>query len=340
MVEGRCDMVVKNLEHQATDTEDGHPDYTPIPPHIMRGGHQTQPSKDRLVRVSTCGDTKAVSSRTRAVSYAKVKDCDSMKQEDTIGNSLLNYITVNGVKLGKKQMVGKDDKTTMVNNKNKNKKNSEKENKKTTPSTNGIKNYFVKKHENKDDPRKISPGTDGEDNQDNIIKKTSPLKLTSKTCKEDKMVRGLVNKFECEETARSMKKTFTSNSKTVKTVSKKIEDFNKISSNSVKCLIGSGRCASHNTKVVRSVQQKKTSVILKNGEIGWRMCEAVILSCPAVTRDGGPSDVSEPNLSNRVDVIANKKARVSGNFETFGRNQSDLSTENVIENNTRDDTNG
>ena len=93
---------------------------------------------------------------------------------------------------------------------------------------------------------------------------------------------------------------------------------------------------------MRIVEQKKTSVILKNGNIGWRMCEAVILACPAVPRDGGPSDVSEQVLSDRLDVIANKKARVSGNFESFERNQSDLSTENEIENNTNtiDDTSG
>ena len=176
MVEGGCKLVVKNLEHQDIDTEDGHPDGTPIPPHEMRGGHQTQPCNVRLVKVSTCGDTKAVSGRTRAVSYADVKDCDSTKQDDACGNSLLNFITVNGVKLGMKemvgkddktkkvqnengnsllnfitvngvklgmkQMVGKDDKTKKVQNENKNKKNKENKNKNTMPSINGIKNVI------------------------------------------------------------------------------------------------------------------------------------------------------------------------------------------------------
>ena len=137
-----------------------------------------------------------------------------------------------GVKLGMKQMVGKDDKTKKVQNKNKNKKNKENENKNTTPSINGIKKYFVRKQENNDDDNKISPGTDS-DNK----KKISPLKKTSNDSKEDKLVRGLVNKFEHEESTRSMKKTFTTSSKNVKSVSKKIEDFNKISSNSVKCLM-------------------------------------------------------------------------------------------------------
>ena len=65
---------------------------------------------------------------------------------------------------------------------------------------------------------------------------------------------------------------------------------------------------------MRIVEQKKTSVILKNGNIGWRMCEAVILACPAVLRDGGPSDVSEQVLSDVIDVTANKKARGNKKF--------------------------
>ena len=173
MVEGGCKLVVKNPEHQAIDTEDGHPDGTPIPPHEMRGGHQTQPCNVRLVKVSTCGDTKAVSGRTRAVSYADVKDCDSTKQDDACGNSLLNFITVNGVKLGMKQMVGKDDKTKKLQNENKNKKNKENKNKNTMPSINGIKNYFVRKQENKDDDKKISPGTDSDNKKKMIVMKTS-----------------------------------------------------------------------------------------------------------------------------------------------------------------------
>ena len=134
-----------------------------------------------------------------------------------------------------------------------------------------------------------------------------------------------------------MKKTFTTSSNNTKSVSKKIENFNNISKNSVKCLIGSGRCASNNTCVVRIVEQKKTSVVMKDGSIGWRMCEVVILACPAVNRDGGPSDVSGQVLSDLIDVTANKMALVTRNFEW---NQSDLSTEKDLENNPSDDTNG
>ena len=56
-----------------------------------------------------------------------------------------------------------------------------------------------------------------------------------------------------------------------------------------------------------------------------------------MNRDGGPSDVSGQVLSDVIDVTANKKARVTRNFEW---NQSDLSTEKDIENTPSDDTNG
>ena len=67
------------------------------------------------------------------------------------------------------------------------------------------------------------------------------------------------------------------------------------------------------------------------------MCEAVILACPAVNRELGPSAASGQVLSDMLDVTANKKARVTRNFEW---NQSDLSTEKDIENTPSDDTNG
>ena len=229
-----------------------------------------------------------------------------------------------GVKLGKSQMIGKDDSKKMAQNNHKNKKNKENETRNATPSSSGIKKYLVRKEENIENDISISPGTE---NKNNSNKKISPLRKTNKTIiKEDKLVRGLVNKFELEESTRGMKKTFTTsrNNNNSKSVSKKIENFNNISKNSDNCLIGSGRCASHNSRLVRVVQQKKTSVILKDGTIGWRMCEAVTLACPAVNRDGGPSDVSGQTLSDVCDVTANKKARVTRNFEW---NQSDLSTE-------------
>ena len=79
--------------------------------------------------------------------------------------------------------------------------------------------------------------------------------------------------------------------------------------------------------MVRVVEHKKTSVVNKDGSIGWRMCEAVILACPVGSRN--TSAVSDMNLSDNKDVIANKRARVNNIFKD---SQSDLSTVEKNEN--------
>ena len=74
---------------------------------------------------------------------------DTIK-EGAVGKSLYNFITVNGVKLKKSQMVGKEDnkKTTPIRKKKKNNNDDEKGN--TTPSSSLITKYFVRIKENKD----------------------------------------------------------------------------------------------------------------------------------------------------------------------------------------------
>ena len=46
------------------------------------------------------------------------------------------------------------------------------------------------------------------------------------------------------------------------------------------CVIGSGRCSKHNTKLVRGVKMKKVSCIDKNGKVSWLMREVASLTCP------------------------------------------------------------
>ena len=58
------------------------------------------------------------------------------------------------------------------------------------------------------------------------------------------------------------KKTFSTVKPKKNEVKKKIEQFTKISKDSDNCLIGSGRCATHNTKVMR-VMVKKLGEILR-----------------------------------------------------------------------------
>ena len=70
---------------------------------------------------------------------------------------------------------------------------------------------------------------------------------------------------------------------TKKTVSKKIDDYQKLARGG-ECVIGSGRCGFHNCKLVRSVNYKKMSVINKDGSLGWTRREVTILACPYTTQ--------------------------------------------------------
>ena len=48
--------------------------------------------------------------------------------------------------------------------------------------------------------------------------------------------------------------------------------------------MGSGRCATHHTKLVREVKNKRTSFVNKVGEIEWKIREGTILVCPVAGR--------------------------------------------------------
>lgn len=215
---------------------------------------------------------------------------------------------MNGVKLKRSQMmIRKEDnkKTTSYRKK----KNNDDEKVKKTPSIGDITKYLLwRKGEDKEDGIKISTSSDLREERS-----TLSVRKMSDIGKEYKSVRRLVSKF--ENSSPSMKKTFATGGEDNQTISRKIENFKQLSMESDKCLIGSGRCAKHNTRVVRLVKDKKTSVVKK-------MCEVVILACSAVNRDMGTSAVSEHYLSDKEDVIANKRARVNDIIDV---SQSDLS---------------
>ena len=61
----------------------------------------------------------------------------------------------------------------------------------------------------------------------------------------------------------------------------KIKSFdNAMRGEEWKCVMGSGRCASHNTKLERKIKEKRVSIIDKSGKLGWTTREVTILTCP------------------------------------------------------------
>ena len=66
-----------------------------------------------------------------------------------------------------------------------------------------------------------------------------------------------------------------------RSIKDKIKSFdNAMRGEEWKCVMGSGRCASHNTKLERKIKEKRVSIIDKSGKVGWTTREVTILTCP------------------------------------------------------------
>ena len=63
-------------------------------------------------------------------------------------------------------------------------------------------------------------------------------------------------------------------------MSKKIEMFQKYAQGEG-CLIGSGRCGYHNTRLGRDVTVKRVSVVNDDSVVNWMMRDVITLVCPA-----------------------------------------------------------
>ena len=107
-----------------------------------------------------------------------------------------------------------------------------------------------------------------------------------------------------------MKKTFANIDMTGK-----IMKFNRLSTAN-ECVYGSGRCATHNCKLIRSVIQKRMSVPDRDGGVSWAMRDVTCLMCPSKDQtklltavNSVTTDVSDTDEQNKG---TNKKARITG----------------------------
>ena len=91
-----------------------------------------------------------------------------------------------------------------------------------------------------------------------------------------------------------MKKTFTKGDNLRTSGGGSVSDRVKKIQNEAdfKCVMGSGRCSTHNVKLVRNVKQKKFSVVGHKGEIEWRLRDVTSLECP-----GRKKAVGRPKLA-------------------------------------------
>ena len=93
--------------------------------------------------------------------------------------------------------------------------------------------------------------------------------------------------------------------------------------------MGSGRCAEHNRKLVRTVTMKKVSEKDEKGNTKWVMREVIILTCPGSTVSQ-PEDRSsaQPRISDESGGT-NKKRRL---YSIFGMNQPHEGVPNIRSN--------
>ena len=150
---------------------------------------------------------------------------------------------------------------------------------KTTPSSDKAKQtitkYFTKKTASKED-MKTEDNQKPEDNTRNISDTEKPASLST---------RGHVNGDQnCTTDVKSVKLTFvvvcTDKQVKKKSVGDRITRFQDMVDRSAVCVTGSGRCATHNQKLVRRVVTKKQSCVDKCGGVGWRLCDFTVMVCP------------------------------------------------------------
>ena len=141
----------------------------------------------------------------------------------------------------------------------------------TTPSDNKIVKYLVKKKtEDMDSPRALKT-TQKEDNKENTAGSSDNTPVVS----SEALLRN--SSIELEETYR--RKTTFMKKHTMNTAKQTIKMFQELERGE-ECLLGSGRCSTHNVKLARKVSRKRVSTVADDGSVKWTIGEGVVLACP------------------------------------------------------------
>ena len=98
----------------------------------------------------------------------------------------------------------------------------------------------------------------------------------------------------------------------------RIKNYNRLTTGD-DCVYGSGRCGTHHCKLVRSVKQKRMSMVSKDGTISWAMRDVTCLMCPSKDQtkplssvNSARPDTPDPSELNQG---SNKKPRLPGREE-------------------------
>ena len=144
----------------------------------------------------------------------------------------------------------------------------------TTPAGNKIVKYLVKKKAedmNLDSPR-AEKTTLMEDNKKNTAGNMDNTPVVSSE-------RMLGNSFMKVKENYNIKKTTFVSKNTMNTASETIRMFQELEKGK-ECLLGSGRCSTHNVKLVRKISKRRVSTVACDESVKWTIGEGVALACP------------------------------------------------------------
>ena len=198
----------------------------------------------------------------------------------------------------------KTKKTTLVKKKtqsNTTPGRKKKEDKNVLPSTMNIKKYTTQRDKKGD--INISQKTEQEEQDNDIMKdnnKEDDIRIPEDNTIHDKSQ---------EDTLPLRKKTTFGPINTPPPIKKKIDRFQNFQ-NGDKCVVGSGRCATHHIKLVKRVVERKVSKLNKFGQVTWTMGEGIIFDCPKSGQTERSGDSTAPiNLPVKGNST-NKKIRL------------------------------
>ena len=113
-----------------------------------------------------------------------------------------------------------------------------------------------------------------------------------------------------------VKTTFSRGGSKVSTRIKQLQEAGKIV-----CVMGSGRCGTHNVKLTKSVKSKKISCVEPGGGIGWKYVDVTCLVCPRKADFSAGFGMAKDQQVGG----ASKKRKVSQNEAMNSDNQSEHS---------------
>ena len=265
-----------------------------------------------LPDISTDKNSRGALTRGRAGNTTGSSEPGELEKDDSIeiiAKKKPGGITVNGKDL---MDILREKKRKDIRNNNSSKETTPSRQKKplqTAPSSGkkvDIRKFLVKKSEEKISARDHTADVILVHSDDIPVQNQSGISGTKENTFNNKNNKNTDNS-ECDKTQKTTFSTLCDSA----TVGDRVRRYQMMVRKSGSgCVMGSGRCATHNVKLVRSVCMKKVSDRNNADELVWRNRESTTLVCPASER------FSDDNKSDKVVVNTqqgptNKKSKLS-----------------------------